>query len=176
MRAQQGAHQHRHPLGPHTQCLPGGQRGPQRPPQAAFSIGVKFCAAPLSCALPRQVCAWAPMARPARRMVAAMAVDSLRIWSSVMCRPESTIPKDHAPTDRLSAVSLMTPGRCGNRGFRLHGRNITLERRRGDDFRGPWPRKNHIAPAMMGRSSLDGGQGCEPFGSSWPPPQWWRSL
>lgn len=51
---QQGAHQQR--IGPQTRCLPGGHQRPQ-PPQAAWWIGVAFCAcawivaAPWVCAL-----------------------------------------------------------------------------------------------------------------------------
>lgn len=100
---QQGAHQHR--TGPHTRCLPGGHQRPQRPPQAAFWIGVKFCAAPCRLALPRQVCAWAPAAKPARRIVAAMAVDSLRMWSSVNVAPDG-------------GASLAGCAGAGNRRFR----------------------------------------------------------
>jgi hypothetical protein len=88
--AQQGTQRHQ-PRGPHHQCRPGGQRAPHRPPQAALWMGVKFCTAPLRVVLPRHVCASAVKAmEPATRMaVATMAVDSLRISSSVrsMRRP-----------------------------------------------------------------------------------------
>src|SRR5664280_2983314 len=55
-RAQQCAHQQR-PRGPQTRRWNGPHQRPQNGPQAAFSIGVKFCACAGIVAAPREV--WA---------------------------------------------------------------------------------------------------------------------
>jgi len=68
---QQGLHQHLY--GPHTLVLPGGQYGPQRPPQAACWIGVKFLTALEMLAAPCEPAASAGQVRaPVNSMAVAM--------------------------------------------------------------------------------------------------------